>query len=1276
MKKIVSALMMILMLFLFLAACSGTKEAQSIVIDETTLSEVYFQSSNIKFSDIKFNVTYSDGTVETVSVKAEMLTGLDISVKGTQNVTLNYKGASATFQMVIVPSELTVNYAAGEHGTISGTSEQTVNYGEDAESVKAVPDTGYKFTEWSDGVKSERRTDTNITEDISVTANFTVITYKIRFYTRNGDLITTSYVLPGETVEAPSEGLQEEGFVFIGWTKLSDNSAADLSNITSDLDLIATYTVSDVLASFYESDGTLIESYTVSYGGSVNPPSPSNIYGYEFTNWVVKGTDTVAEFTDLRQNSEFEPNYSPIEFTVTFDSNGGNALNTLNVTYLSSPNDLPVPQLAGMIFLGWYTALEGGEVFNTESIIVGDITVFARWEIKHCNVFFNTTGGSQIPSQYIVYGGKATPPSPPTRTGYTFSGWFVAETGTTTYNFNNPVIYDIVIYARWTPINYTVQFNTYGGTAVQSLTVPYGSLIDAPLSIKTGYNLLGWTTNVTTKILYDFNTPITGYTILNAVWEEQQVTVNASCNEGGSLSPSGEITIGYDQRVTVYITPYEGYKISKMTVNGMAVAITSSYTLSRTVNNLYVEFEILTYDITSYLKSAGGTITPLGKTVVNYGGSQSYTITPNSAAGYKISLVRVDGVNITGSPTTYVFSDVKANHIIEAYFTLNTYTINATSSSGGTINPKGTFTATYGSTKSFTVTPYENYHIESVLVNGVAKQIDNPKLPLAFDVINITSNVSVQAYFEGDTYTVTASAGANGTVSYSSSSSSGIIPPTATINAAFGTSVNFTINPDYGYTVSDVIVNGVSIGERDQYTFSTDVLSSDNTFEVIFEPASYNVNKTIIGSGNIVTEGVVPIIHGESRVFTLTPDLHYHLVSLNMKMGDTVYNPVIGDDNEVFSFIEEGGGFTLTIKEVTGDLTLNATYNIDVFNVALHPGNNGKIIINGESEINSDTIINIAYGGNIMITVMPLAGYHISEISLNGTPLLGYNINTYSFSINNISSNQSVVSEFSINSYNVSIISNGNGSVLYGGNPVTSFITDYGTMPSVIISPNLGYHVDMIKVNSYVTAIPENFILTLSPVTNDVTIEVIFSIDLFSIISSSPTGGTITWEEGYESVVYGDDNYLRVPYGDSVVYTFTADENYHIDSISVRISGENYILMTDGYDDGYYHYTVSGGVGQLTFKNVIENREIEATFAINTYTITSSVIGGGTINMLGDKVVSYGGNAPYAYSPNEGYQIDKVLIDGIEVSLDLYETSYTFINISANHTIEVFFIPI
>ena len=84
----------------------------------------------------------------------------------------------------------TLEYSALEGGSITGTLVQSVKHGESATQVIAVPNTGYEFVKWSDGKTEAERTDSNIIENKTVTAEFAKKTYTIRYLHKTGGIIT------------------------------------------------------------------------------------------------------------------------------------------------------------------------------------------------------------------------------------------------------------------------------------------------------------------------------------------------------------------------------------------------------------------------------------------------------------------------------------------------------------------------------------------------------------------------------------------------------------------------------------------------------------------------------------------------------------------------------------------------------------------------------------------------------------------------------------------------------------------------------------------------------------------------------------------------------------------------------------------------------------------------------------------------------------------------------------------------------------------------------
>lgn len=153
-----------------------------------------------------------------------------------------------------------------------------------------------------------------------------------------------------------------------------------------------------------------------------------------------------------------------------------------------------------------------------------------------------------------------------------------------------------------------------------------------------------------------------------------------------------------------------------------------------------------TYTITP-TAGVNGHIYPSGLTVVNYGGNQTVTISPNT--GYHVADVQVDGTSI-GTITSYIFNYITANHTINASFAVNTYTIVATAGANGTITPSGSTTVTYGATQTYTIRPNIDYHVADVLVDG-----SSVGALTSYTFTNVTANHSISASIAATPHSVT-----------------------------------------------------------------------------------------------------------------------------------------------------------------------------------------------------------------------------------------------------------------------------------------------------------------------------------------------------------------------------------------------------------------------------------------------------------------------------------------------------------------------------------------
>ena len=174
-----------------------------------------------------------------------------------------------------------------------------------------------------------------------------------------------------------------------------------------------------------------------------------------------------------------------------------------------------------------------GYVLDSEVIPVtggGDVA-------EKYTVTFDTNGGSAIASAEVDEGGKVTRPTDPTYDGYVFDGWYADEDLTTPFDFENTTVTsDITIYAKWTEksvtppaTQYTVTFNTNGGSAIDPVKVDEGGKVTKPTdpTNTNGENIVfgGWYSDVLLTTPFDFeNTTITADTTLYAKWQQNITT--------------------------------------------------------------------------------------------------------------------------------------------------------------------------------------------------------------------------------------------------------------------------------------------------------------------------------------------------------------------------------------------------------------------------------------------------------------------------------------------------------------------------------------------------------------------------------------------------------------------------------------------------------------------------------------------------------------------------------------------------------------------------------
>ncbi len=212
-----------------------------------------------------------------------------------------------------------------------------------------------------------------------------------------------------------------------------------------------------------------------------------------------------------------------------------------------------------------------------------------------------------------------------------------------------------------------------------------------------------------------------------------------------------------------------------------------------------------------------GILSPNGEVVVIEGTNQTFAITPD--AGHHIADVTIDGVS-QGAISSYTFDEVTENHAIEATFAIDTYVITATAGPNGEISPSDDSIVTDGDHITFSIIPAVGYHVSGLFVDGTPVETSN-----SYIFTSVDGNHTIHAAFEADFFEITATSGGNGT-----------IMPAETVAVSNGGHQPFSFTPDPGFHISDVVVDGESLGAVASYVF--DNVNENHTISVSFSESS------------------------------------------------------------------------------------------------------------------------------------------------------------------------------------------------------------------------------------------------------------------------------------------------------------------------------------------------------------------------------------------------------------------------------------------------------
>ena len=387
----------------------------------------------------------------------------------------------------------------------------TQDYGTEITAPDNPTRKGYTFKGWDKEIP-----ETMPAENITVKAQWEINQYTITFDTNGGSEIAPITQDYGTEITAPDNPTRK-GYTFKGWDKeIPETMPAE--NIT----VKAQWEINQYTIAFDTNGGSEIAPITQDYGTEITAPDNPTRKGYTFKGW-----DKEIPKTMPAENITVKAQWEINQYTITFDTNGGSEIAPITQDYgteITAPDN---PTRKGYTFKGWDKEIP-------ETMPAENITVKAQWEINQYTITFDTNGGSEIAPITQDYGTEITAPDNPTRKGYTFKGWDKEIPETMPAE-------NITVKAQWEINQYTITFDTNGGSEIAPITQDYGTEITAPDNpTRKGYTFKGWDKEIPKTM------PAENITV-KAQWEINQYTIAFDTNGGSEIAP---ITQDYGTQIT------------------------------------------------------------------------------------------------------------------------------------------------------------------------------------------------------------------------------------------------------------------------------------------------------------------------------------------------------------------------------------------------------------------------------------------------------------------------------------------------------------------------------------------------------------------------------------------------------------------------------------------------------------------------------------------------------------------------------------------------------
>jgi uncharacterized repeat protein (TIGR02543 family) len=325
-----------------------------------------------------------------------------------------------------------LSYAAGDHGSLTGDTSQSVNHGSDGSAVTAVPATGYHFVKWSDDSTANPRTDTNVTGPISVTASFAINVYSLTYSAGDHGSLT------GDTSQSVNHGsdgsavtaVPATGYHFVKWSDDSTANPRTDTNVTGNISVTASFAINQYTLTYSSGlGGSLTGStlQTVNHGADGTAVTAVPNTGYHFVNWSDSSTANPRTDTNVTGNKSVTASFAINTYSLAYTSAGhgtisGSASQTVN--YGANGSAVTAVPDAHYHFVQWSDGVSTAS--RTDTNVTANVSVSASFAIDTFTLTYTAGANGSITGsspQTVGYGSDGSAVTATPNSGYHFVKW-------------------------------------------------------------------------------------------------------------------------------------------------------------------------------------------------------------------------------------------------------------------------------------------------------------------------------------------------------------------------------------------------------------------------------------------------------------------------------------------------------------------------------------------------------------------------------------------------------------------------------------------------------------------------------------------------------------------------------------------------------------------------------------------------------------------------------------------------------------------------------------